>query len=213
MLVQRFDFWHRRMRSRRAAKRRSVFLNVPFDKGYEPLFIALISALVSLGREPHCVLAIPAHGAGRLARILRLIRSCPISIHDLSRVGQPVRFNMPFELGLAVALNRIERRPKFIMLESKAHRLVRTLSDVNGFDPGIHESQARGIISCALAHLGKPHGNPDAETVFRVRRRLWKTVPALKRISGRNDIYSRSIFAELVEAAGILAKKEGLIVA
>jgi hypothetical protein len=159
------------------------------------------------------VLEIPEQGAGRLTRIFRLIRACPVSIHDLSRVGQPVRFNMPFELGLAVALNRMERRPKFIMLESQPHRLQRTLSDVNGFDPGIHESSVRGIIGCALAHIGKPHGNPDAESVLRVQKKLWRAVPSFKRINGRADIYSRPIFALLIDAATILAKKEGLIVA
>ena len=99
------------MRSRREAYRRGVFLNVPFDIGYERLFVALISALVSLGRVPRCVLEIPEQGIGRLSRIFRLVRTCPVSVHDLSRVGQPVRFNMPFELGLAVALYRMEGRP------------------------------------------------------------------------------------------------------
>jgi hypothetical protein len=201
------------MRSRREANRRAVFLNVPFDLGYERLFVALISALVSLGRVPRCVLEIPEHGAGRLARIFRLVRTCPVSIHDLSRVGQPVRFNMPFELGLAVALNRLERRPKFIMLEAEQHRLQKTLSDVNGFDPEIHESKVRGIVACSLALLGKPHDNPDAESVLRVQRKLWKAVPSFKRMSGRADIYSRPIFALLIDAATILAKSEGLIVA
>jgi hypothetical protein len=95
------------MRPPRELRRRSVFLNVPFDESYEPLFVALISALVALGRIPRCVLELPEMGSGRLARILQLIRSCSISIHDLSRVGLPVRFNMPFELGIAVALSRI----------------------------------------------------------------------------------------------------------
>jgi len=201
------------MRSRREANRRGVFLNVPFDRAYERLFVALISALVSIGRVPHCVLEIPEQGTGRLARIYRLIRDCPVSLHDLSRVGRPVRFNMPFELGLAVALNRMERRPKFIILESEQYRLQRTLSDVNGFDPGIHKSSVRGIITCSLAHIGKPHGNPDTQSVLRVHRKLWRAVPAFKRINGRADIYSRPIFALLINAATILAKKEGLIVA
>src|SRR5438093_5118087 len=90
-------------------RRRSVFLNVPFDKSYEPLFVGLISALVALGRTPRCVLELPEMGQGRLVRILRLIQSCGVSIHDLSRVGLPVRFNMPFELGIAVALARVNR--------------------------------------------------------------------------------------------------------
>ncbi len=201
------------MRSGREANRRSVFLNVPFDQGYEPLFVALISALVALGRVPHSVLEVPEHGDGRLVRILHLIRSCPVSIHDMSRVGLPVRFNMPFELGIAVALSRIEGRHKFIVLEARRHRLQQTLSDANGIDPGIHEATVRGVISCALSHLGKPHGNPDPKTVVRIHRQLWKTTSFLKATHGRANIYSRSIFGELVAGANRLATKEGLIAA
>jgi hypothetical protein len=199
------------MRSGKEANRRSVFLNVPFDKGYEPLFVALISALVSLGRVPHCVLELPDDGRGRLARLFRLIRSCPVSVHDLCRAGLPVRFNMPFELGIAVALNRMGAGHKFFMLESKRYRLQKTLSDTNGIDPGIHQATTKGIISCALAHLGQPHGNPDVKTILRIHRQLWKTVALLKTIHGRGSIYSRPIFSELIDAATRLAKKEGLI--
>jgi hypothetical protein len=201
------------MRSRMETNRRGVFLNIPFDKSYEPLFVSLIGALVALGRVPRCVLEIPEHGEGRLARILALIRSCPVSLHDLSRVGVPARFNMPFELGIAFALSRIKGDHKFMMLESTRFRLQKTLSDVNGIDPGIHNSTVRGIISCALAHLGRPSGSPDTKAVLRIRRNLWKTVPSLKKIHGRASIYSRPIFSELVMGATTLAKKEGLIVA
>jgi hypothetical protein len=201
------------MRPRRGANRQSVFLNVPFDQGYEPLFVALISSLVALGRVPHSVLEVPEHGDGRLFRILHLISSCPVSIHDLSRVGLPVRFNMPFELGIAAALSRIEGRHKFIMLEAKRHRLQQTLSDANGIDPGIHGATVRGVISCVLSSLGKPGGNPDPRTVARIHGQLWKTTPFFKKIHGRANIYSRSIFGELVTGAYNLAKKEGLITA
>src|SRR5436190_1405292 len=117
------------MRFRRLAEQRSVFLNVPFDKAYESIFVALISSLVAIGRNPRCVLEIPERGEGRLVRILRLIRSCPVSIHDLSRVGLPARFNMPFELGIAFTLARIEKNHDFIMLEAVRHRLLRGESE------------------------------------------------------------------------------------
>src|SRR5205085_8759319 len=133
---------------------------VPFDEEYEPIFVALISSLVSIGRNPRSVLEIPETGKGRLARILRLLRSCPVSIHDLSRVELPARFNMPFELGIAFTLARIERNHDFIILEAVRHRLQKTLSDVNGIDPGIHAATARGAISCIVSQLGKPRGNP-----------------------------------------------------
>jgi hypothetical protein len=43
-------------------------------------------------------------GDGRLTRIVELMHACRMSIHDLSRIGRPARFNMPFELGLACSL-------------------------------------------------------------------------------------------------------------
>ena len=199
------------MRSSRETRRRSVFLNVPFDLEYEPLFIALISALVALGRIPRCVLELPETGQGRLVRILQLIRSCPVSIHDLSRVELPARFNLPFELGIAVALSRFRRNHKFVVLEAKRHRLDKTLSDLKAIDPLIHGATAQGVISGVLSALGRPSGNPPVEIVIRIHRRLWKAVPPLKRTHGRPNIYSRTIFGELVAGAFLLAEKLDLL--
>ncbi len=83
---------------------KAVFVNVPFDATYEPLFVTLVGTLVFLGQKPRCVLEVREKGDGRLIRILDLMRTCRMSVHDLSRTGTPVRFNMPFELGLASAL-------------------------------------------------------------------------------------------------------------
>jgi hypothetical protein len=184
--------------------RPSVFLNVPFDASYEPLFVALVAAIVALGRQPRCVLEIPEHGQGRLNRIVRLIQSCPVSMHDLSRVGQPVRFNMPFELGIAVCLSRTGFRHRFAVLESRRFRLQKTLSDLNGIDPGIHAGTPRGVISCVLSLLGKSSGNPTSADVYWAHQRLMKMLPALKRANGRSTIYSRIVFADLIEAAAQL---------
>jgi hypothetical protein len=41
-----------------------VFLNVPYDKQYAPLFVALIAGLVALGWAPRC--ALEARGRARL---------------------------------------------------------------------------------------------------------------------------------------------------
>ena len=199
------------MGSGRDVNQRRVFLNVPFDKGYEPLFVSLLCAIVSLGRVPHCVLEVPDDGIGRLVRILRLMRSCPVSVHDLSRVGVPVRFNMPFELGIAFTLSRIGNDHKFFILEAREYRLQKTLSDVNGIEPCIHKATAKGIISCAIDHLGTTNEKPDPKTIRRIQRQLWKSVPKLKAIHGRTNIFCRPIFTELVEGAALLAKKEGLI--
>jgi len=126
---------------------RSVFLNVPFDKKFEPIFIALVGGLVALGRKPRCVLEIPDSGRGHLDRLVELIGGCRTSIHDLSRVsGTSARFNMPFELGLATALKAIGHPHDFFLFESQDRRIDKTLSDLKGIDAQIHGGTQRGAI-------------------------------------------------------------------
>src|SRR3979409_951354 len=88
---------------------RKVFLNVPYDPQYGPLFIGMVAALVGLGFIPHCGRESQSGGPDRLRGIFRLLSSCGASIHDLSRMEvsgtlKVPRFNMPFELGIAYAL-------------------------------------------------------------------------------------------------------------
>jgi hypothetical protein len=70
-----------------------------------------------------------------------LIAACPYSFHDLSRVqldkGTP-RFNMPFELGLAVATAHWRPAHQWFLFEAKPFRVQRTLSDLGGTDAYIH---------------------------------------------------------------------------
>jgi hypothetical protein len=138
-------------RQRRDAN--AVFLNVPFDASYERQFIALIASIVAIGRTPHCVLEVADHGIGRLARIVELMRTCALSIHDLSRVGTPARFNMPFELGLACALYHVDRGHAFIVMEREHYRIQRILSDINGYDPHIHGGSPTGVVTRVLDAL------------------------------------------------------------
>ncbi len=87
--------------------RESTFLNIPYDPSFTKLYLAYIAGVSSFGLLPRATLEIPG-GEPRLDRILSLIRSCAYSLHDLSRVQldphppKTPRFNMPFELGLAV---------------------------------------------------------------------------------------------------------------
>jgi hypothetical protein len=95
-------------------KSHSVFLNIPYDKPFEKLYLAYIVGLVELGLTPKVTLGIPG-GAARIDRIFELLQSCRYSVHDLSRVEldrkppQTPRFNMPSELGLAFAWSRLTR--------------------------------------------------------------------------------------------------------
>jgi hypothetical protein len=192
---------------------KSVFLNVPFDRTYEPLFVALIAVLISIGRKPRCVLEIPDLGVGRLARIVGLIQRCAVSIHDLSRVGNPARFNMPFELGLACAVAELKPPHAYVLLEKQQYRLDSTLSDVKGRDPFIHAGGVCRLIGCVLDALRSRTNNPNPEAVFRLYRNLRVVAKDLKNRYRVTDLYTRSIFEELVAAGTELATRARFIAA
>ncbi len=84
------------------------------------MFVALIAGLCAFGLRPRATLEIPGPSR-RLDRILELISACRYSFHDLSRVqlsrGAP-RFNMPFEIGLAVATARWRPAHQWFLFES-----------------------------------------------------------------------------------------------
>lgn len=96
----------------------SVFLNFPYDAQFENLFLAYVATVSAFGFVPRAAVEVP-FTRGRLDRITELIAECEYSIHDLSRVQldrtfpATPRFNMPFELGVAIALTKWER-PKHV---------------------------------------------------------------------------------------------------
>jgi len=135
----------RKRKSRTKLRPKSVFLNIPYDASFTRLYIAYIAAVSAFGFIPKATLQI-SQLCRRLDRILELICSSDYSLHDLSRVQldptppRTPRFNMPFELGLTIALQRSEiPRHSWIVLESRPHRLLKSLSDLNGTDPFIQE--------------------------------------------------------------------------
>ena len=193
-----------------------VFLNVPYDGTYEPLFVALVGGLVCLGREPSCALQAADAGDGRLKRIIELVTSSNASIHDLSRVqvqrrGVP-RFNMPFELGLccAVAAFRNKRHPYYVF-EAKAYRLQKSLSDLGGYDPQVHGGTQRGVLRSLLNCFGTRGTEPTVPELERATRRLNKAIPGLKRDVAARTAFEPAVFRRMVATATLIAIEEGLI--
>ena len=189
----------------------SVFLNVPFDQSYEPVFLGLLASLVSLGLKPRSVIEIVDFGQGRIERIIDLMLSCKFSIHELGRVGTPVRFNMPFELGIACALSRYRKPHCFTMLEAESHRLDKTLSDMKGIDPKIHFRTVGGAIECMLATFRKKSGGPSPDNIRGLYKDLAKYSMSLKKQYRKKKIFTRSVFTDLVKAAVLMAKKRNMI--
>ena len=196
--------------ARQLARRGSVFLNVPFDSRYQPLFIALIASLVALGKRPTCVLEVPGAGATRRDRIIDHIAGCEMSIHDLSRVSlsranalMVPRFNMPFELGLAIAISHFDRHHRkhgLVVLEERAHRLQLTLSDLNGLDPQVHGGTIRGIVRCMLNIFGGGTAG-QLQRIEDATRDLSEFVRATVRASDSDDMFQADIFRQTIIAA------------
>jgi hypothetical protein len=196
------------------ASRRSVgvFINTPFDDPYERQFLALLAGIVGLGLNPRSVLELPA-SHDRRSRLLDLIRRCPYSVHDLSRVQVSLRsgfrvprFNMPFELGLAVGLALDDKDHEWWLLESVPRRIHESLSDVDGRDPAIHSGTVTGMFEAILDMFGDRPRPPlrtinDLRWVYRGLSQFRETLP--------RNIYRPDPFRRLVVAARELVQERG----
>lgn len=143
------------MAARRDRYRQSVFINCPFDNQYWPLFEALVFTVIACKFEPRCALEELDSGTVRLEKVVRIIRSCRLAVHDLSRVELSgrrslPRFNMPFELGLDIGCRRFGRREfgkkRILILDSKRHRYQAFISDISGQDIHTHNNVPNNLI-------------------------------------------------------------------
>ncbi|MEO8502954.1 MAG: hypothetical protein ABI609_03565 [Acidobacteriota bacterium] len=190
---------------------KSVFLNVPFDPRFQPLFVTLVGTLVVLGQKPRCVLEITETGQGRLERIFQLVGSCEMSIHDLSRVGTPVRFNMPFELGLACSLALSNRKHEIVVMDSEPYRLDQTLSDYKGRDPLIHRNSCDELVSCLLDLVSISPPLPSPSAARSLAKELRATARELCREMKTPSVFRPSLYKAIVAAAAEIAVSRGFI--
>src|SRR5580693_9380701 len=204
-------------RIRNAAKLRvkdiSVFLNVPYDAAFENLLLAYIAVISAYGFSPRATLEIP-FGQRRLDRILTLIRQSQYSIHDLSRVQldrkppRTPRFNMPFELGLTIALERTAHPDhSWIVCETVLRRVNKSLSDLDGTDAYIHGGTIKGVFrEMGNAFVGSRRQPTVTEMsqIYRVLRAQFSSV--LKRAGAKNAFNAR-VFKELCVLASTAANE------
>ena len=180
------------------------FLNVPYDQQYEPLFVAFIAGLCRFGLTPRATIEIPG-SKRRLNRIVDLIGECSYSLHDLSRVTvdyrspRTPRFNMPFELGLAVAkAAEAGSRHAWFLFESAPHRLNESLSDLDGTDPYIHENKAEGVLRGLMNALVRRRNPPTFSELKSIYREVRAAASELKRELGGASLFEARAFKELV---------------
>ena len=187
--------------------RADVFLNVPYDKPFQNLCLAYISGISALGLVPRATLELPS-GARRLDRILKLIRGCQYSVHDLSRVEldrkRPAtpRFNMPFELGLSVAWARISaEKHTWFVCESRVRRLSKSLSDLDGTDAHIHSATVKGVFRELCNAFVAEDRHPTIQQMGKIYRDVSDNLPVILKQAGTKTIYTARTFKDICIAA------------
>ncbi len=185
-----------------------AFLNVPYDNGFDDLYLAYIAGLIALGLDPRTALEIPG-GTRRLDRIFELMTSCQYSIHDLSCVELNLeppptpRFSMPFELGLVLGWleTRKETRHTWFVFEAVTRRLSKSLSDLDGTDPYIHNGKPRGIFRELGNAFVRSDNQPTVQQMKSIFQDLKKASPTIVKNSGAKSLFETQVFRKLVVVA------------
>lgn len=191
----------------------SVFLNIPYDPRYEDIYLAYIAAISAFGLVPRAAIEIPG-GQRRLDRIVDLIRSCRYSVHDLSLVQlcgpapKTPRFNMPFELGLAVAWEKTpDSRHDWFVCEEIAYRLDKSLSDLKGTDPYVHGCKIMGLFGQLCNAFVRSGRQPTVAQMKTIHATLKEHLPDLLRNSGADSAFEARVFQDLCILASAAADK------
>jgi hypothetical protein len=192
----------------------AVFLNLPYDEKFRSLYLAYIAGLVHLGFIPRVTLGLPG-GARRLDKIFDEIKACRYSIHDLSRVSldrnppyATPRFNMPFELGLAVAWEKMHpEQHKWFVFESKDYRLLKSLSDLNGTDPQIHKDTVSGVLRELSNVFRRPANQPTVPEMTKTFDAISRRLPTILSKAGATSAFEARAFQDLCYEARIAAEK------
>ena len=184
-----------------------MFLNIPYDQKFRPLYLAYIVGLMQLGLEPRVTLGLPG-GARRLDRILELIQGCRYSIHDLSRVEldrsapRTPRFNMPFELGLSVAWAQINpKRHTWFVCETVNRRLQKSLSDLDGTDPNVHGGTVEGVTRELCNAFVRAEAMPTVPDLLASYRIVSRQASAIQKNAGASSLFEARVFKDLCFAA------------
>jgi hypothetical protein len=192
----------------------AVFLNIPYDRGFRTRYVAYIVGLVTLGFEPRVTLGLP-DGTRRLDKILEEIRGCRYSIHDLSRVGldrkppyATPRFNMPFELGLAVTWAKLNPAlHSWFVFEEKAYRVQKSLSDLNGSDPRIHDGQVQGVMRELCNAFVRPGNQPTVPETMSAYTAVRRQLARIMADAGAESLFEARAFRDLCFVAKGITEK------
>jgi hypothetical protein len=115
---------------------------------------------------------------------------------------------MPFELGLAVAASKLRTgNRQWFVFETKLRRVQKSLSDMDGTDPYIHDGTIEGVMRELCNAFVRTTARPDVPQMMRAYRKLSRQVEVLRASAGAGSIFSARVFQDLCLAANVLAER------
>ena len=113
---------------------------------------------------------------------------------------------MPFELGLAVALEKAGYRHGWFVFEERAHRITKSLSDLNGTDPYIHGGRPDGVLRALANALVRSRHRPTVDQLRAIYRDLRTASTQIKADLNTRTLFEARAFGDLVVAARLSAR-------
>lgn len=181
----------------------TAFINLAYVDSNEQMFLALIAGLAGFGLVPVAALHDPTTDP-QLARIFGLLEDSVISFHDLSyvRLDDPKpktpRFNMPFELGLAVASALgSNREHRWFVLDTKAHRAWKALSDISGSNVQLHNRKAPAVMRAISNALARHNPHPTLAQLLAIYEDVRAKAHKLKTVDRWPNVFLPAPFKDL----------------
>jgi hypothetical protein len=188
------------------------FINIPYAKRYERVYLALIAGIAGYGLVPSAAVHDPS-SRYQLDRIYELIAEAQFSFHDLSwmtldrKSPRTPRLNMAFELGLAVATARVAGSDhQWFVFDTVPYRLDKALSDLGGIRPRIHDFTPQGVLSSLMNALARQRHRPTLDDLLEIYRAVEEVARLIKRRYS-NDLFDTRPFKDLTAAATDAAHK------
>lgn len=191
-----------------------AFINLPYARSYERVYLAFIAGLAGYGLVPTAAVYDPS-SRFQLERIIDLIAASDYSFHDLSFMGhdrtlpRTPRFNMPFELGIAVTAAKFRNnKHKWFVFDTQPHRVHKACSDLGGVNVRIHDKSAESVLRGLMNALSRESRKPSYQNLMDIYAAVAKLARTIKRDF---DLFDTSPFADLsyvaVETAERLVAK------
>ena len=196
----------------------SVFVNCPFDPMFRPVFDAIVFSTICCGFFPRCAIESGSIAVPRMERIVETLRASRYSIHDLSRCqgegeANLARFNMPLELGIAMAerigKRRSTTRHDWLLMVPRDHPYRRFISNLAGYDPTEYDGTPEGIVPAVMSWLATRPDAVQCPTPQEVLARLPRFHIAVQTLSER--WHGQEPWADLLLEAFRIGRERGLI--